>query len=43
MEIKIFVLAMMVHRQAGGNITELFDKLANIVRHASASAAKSSR
>lgn len=32
MEIKIFVLAMMVHRQAGGNITELFDKLANIVR-----------
>lgn len=32
MEIKIFVMAMMVHRQAGGNITELFDKLANIVR-----------
>ena len=32
MEIKIFVLAMMIHRQAGGNITELFDKLANIVR-----------
>lgn len=32
MEIKIFVMAMMVHRQAGGNITELFDRLAMLVR-----------
>jgi tight adherence protein B len=32
LEIKIFVLAVMVHRQTGGNLTELLDKLALIVR-----------
>lgn len=32
MEIKIFVLALAVHRQAGGNLTELLDKLAGVVR-----------
>jgi tight adherence protein B len=32
MEMRIFVMALMVHRQAGGNITELFDRLASIVR-----------
>ena len=32
LEIKIFVLAMLVHRQTGGNLTELLDKLSDIVR-----------
>lgn len=32
LEIKIFVLAMLVHRQTGGNLTELLDKLSTIVR-----------
>jgi tight adherence protein B len=32
MEMKIFVLAVLVHRQAGGNLTELLDNIANIVR-----------
>jgi len=32
MEVRIFVMALMVHRQAGGNITELFDRLALVVR-----------
>ena len=32
LELKIFVLAVMVHRQTGGNLTELLDKLALIVR-----------
>lgn len=32
MEVRIFVMALMVHRQAGGNITELFDRLAHVVR-----------
>lgn len=32
MEVRIFVMALMVHRQAGGNITELFDRLAQVVR-----------
>lgn len=32
LEIKIFVLALLVHRQTGGNLTELLDKLATIVR-----------
>lgn len=32
MELKIFVLALAVHRQAGGNLTELLDKLASVVR-----------
>lgn len=31
-EIKIFVLAVLVHRQSGGNLTELLEKLAKIVR-----------
>lgn len=31
-EIKIFVVALLVHRQAGGNMTELLSKLASIVR-----------
>lgn len=31
-EIKIFVLAMLVHRQTGGNLAELLDKLSTIVR-----------
>ncbi len=32
LEIKIFVLALIIHRQSGGNLTELLDKLANIIR-----------
>jgi tight adherence protein B len=32
LEIKIFVLAVLVHRQSGGNLAELFDKLSHIVR-----------
>jgi len=32
MEVRIFVMALMIHRQAGGNITELFDRLAHVVR-----------
>ena len=32
LEIKIFVLAVLVHRQSGGNLAELFDKLSYIVR-----------
>lgn len=32
LEIKIFVLALLVHRQTGGNLTELLDNLATIVR-----------
>lgn len=32
MELKIFAVAVLVHRQAGGNLTELLDKLAHIVR-----------
>jgi tight adherence protein B len=32
MEIKIFVLAVLVHRQAGGNLTELLDNIAHVVR-----------
>jgi tight adherence protein B len=31
-EIKIFVLAVLVHRQAGGNLAELLDRLSHIVR-----------
>jgi tight adherence protein B len=31
-EIKIFVLAVLVHRQSGGNLAELLDKLSHIVR-----------
>jgi tight adherence protein B len=32
LELKIFVLAVVVHRQSGGNLTELLDKLAKVVR-----------
>jgi tight adherence protein B len=32
MEVKIFVLAVLVHRQSGGNLTELLDNIANVVR-----------
>ena len=32
LEIKIFVLALLVHRQAGGNLAELLDKLSEIIR-----------
>ncbi len=31
-EIQIFVLALMVHRQTGGNLTELLDQLAKLIR-----------
>lgn len=32
LELKIFVLAVLVHRQTGGNLAELLDKLAGVVR-----------
>jgi tight adherence protein B len=32
MEIKIFVMAVLVHRQSGGNLTELLDRIAHVVR-----------
>jgi tight adherence protein B len=32
LEVKIFVLAVVVHRQTGGNLAELLDKLAYVVR-----------
>lgn len=32
MEVKIFVLAVLVHRQAGGNLTGLLDNIAHVVR-----------
>ena len=32
LEIKIFILSVVVHRQAGGNLAELLDKLAHVVR-----------
>lgn len=32
LEIKIFVLAVMVHRQTGGNLSELLDKLSRVIR-----------
>lgn len=32
LEIKIFVLAVMVHRQSGGNLSELLEKLAHMIR-----------
>jgi tight adherence protein B len=32
LELKIFALAMVVHRQTGGNLAELLDKLAEVVR-----------
>lgn len=32
LELKIFVLAVMVHRQTGGNLSELLGKLAKVIR-----------
>jgi tight adherence protein B len=32
MEMKIFVLAVLVHRQAGGNLTGMLDNIAHVVR-----------
>lgn len=32
LEMKIFVLALLVHRQTGGNLTGLLDNLSNVVR-----------
>jgi tight adherence protein B len=32
LEIKIFILAMLVQQQSGGNLAELLDKLAHVVR-----------
>lgn len=32
LELKVFVLALLIHRQTGGNLTELLEKLATIVR-----------
>ncbi len=32
LELKIFVLAVMIHRQTGGNLAQLLEKLANVIR-----------
>jgi len=32
LELKIFVMAVMVHRQTGGNLSELLDKLGHVIR-----------
>jgi tight adherence protein B len=32
LELKIFVLAVMVHRQTGGNLSELLGKLSKVIR-----------
>jgi tight adherence protein B len=32
LEIQIFVLALIIHRQSGGNLTELLDRLATLIR-----------
>jgi len=32
LELKIFVLAVMVHRQTGGNLSDLLEKLAHVIR-----------
>ncbi len=32
LELKIFVLAVMIHRQTGGNFSELLEKLASVIR-----------
>lgn len=32
LELKIFVLAVMVHRQTGGNLADLLEKLASVIR-----------
>jgi tight adherence protein B len=32
LELRIFVMAVMIHRQTGGNLTELLDKLSRVIR-----------
>ncbi len=32
LEIRIFVVAVMVHRQTGGNLSELLDKISHVIR-----------
>lgn len=32
LELKIFVMAVMIHRQTGGNMSELLDKLSKVIR-----------
>ena len=32
LELKIFVMAVMIHRQTGGNMSELLDKLGRVIR-----------
>ena len=32
LELKIFVMAVMIHRQTGGNMSELLDKLSGVIR-----------
>ena len=32
LELKIFVMAVMIHRQTGGNMSELLDKLSHVIR-----------
>lgn len=32
LELKIFVMAVMIHRKTGGNLTELLDKLSKVIR-----------
>jgi tight adherence protein B len=32
LELKIFVLAVLVHRQTGGNLSDLLDKLSHVIR-----------
>jgi len=32
LELKIFVMAVMIHRQTGGNMSELLDKLSRVIR-----------
>lgn len=32
LELKIFVMAVMIHRQTGGNLSELLDKLGRVIR-----------
>ena len=32
LEVKIFALAIMIHRQTGGNLTELLEKLSTVIR-----------
>ncbi len=35
LELKIFVMAVMIHRQTGGNMAELLDKLSTVIRERS--------